>query len=90
MADQIDEIVFEKGVAIIRNEIDARLTHFNIQNADVQQQTQGPLGPVVFVIKVGNKVEQSEFSIEEIQDSARAIDHPAALKVGHLVSHFVG
>ena len=90
MADQIDEIVFEKGVAIIRNEINARLTHFNIQNAELQQRTRGPLGPVIFAIKVGNKVEQSEFSSEEIQDSAQAIDHPAALKVGHLVSHFVG
>lgn len=90
MTDQIDEIVFEKGVAIIRREIDTRLANFNIQNAQIEQQTQGPLGPVTFVIKVGNKVEQSEFSIEEIEDSAQAIDHPASLKVGHLVSHFVG
>ena len=89
MNDPIDDIVFEKGVAMIRREIDARLAHFNIQNAQVEQQTKGPSGPVTFVIKLGDKMEQSEFSIEEIEDSAQAIDHPSALKVGHLVSHFV-
>ena len=90
MTDQIDEIVFQKGVATIRQEIDARIAKFNIQNAQIETQIQGPMAPVIFVMKVGNKVEQTEFSIEEIEDSALAIDHPAALKVGHLVSHFVG
>ena len=90
MSDPVDQIVFEKGVDVIRREIDARLAQFKIQGADVRLKAQGPSSPVIFEIGLGGKVEQAEFSIEEIQDSAQAIDHPASSKVGHLVSHFVG
>ncbi len=89
MVDEVDELTYVEGIATIRREIDSRLSQFNVERPEVLQLPSGPLDPVIFQIKACDKQAESEFSSEEIENSARAIVHSAATKVSHLVSHFV-
>ena len=90
MVDEVDQLSFDKGLSIIRREIDMRLAQHNVEGAQVAWSIRGgPVGTADFTVSARSKTAKAEFSANEIQDSATAIDHPAATKVLHLVSHFV-
>lgn len=81
---------FQKGLAIIRQAIEASLTDRKVADAQVELQpaTEKPQDVQVSVT-VNGVVQVQKFTREEIEDSALAIDAPSAVKVRMLVGPFV-
>ena len=81
---------FQKGLATIRQAIEAALTDRKVADAQVEFQplTEKPQDVQVSVT-VNGAVQVQSFTREEIEDSALAIDAPSAVKVRMLVGPFV-
>jgi hypothetical protein len=85
MSDQ-----FKKGLATIRQTIEASLNDRKVADAqvDFQPATEQPQD-VQGTVTVNGVVQTQTFTREEIEDSALAIDAPSAVKVRMLVGPFV-
>ncbi len=81
---------FQKGLATIRQAIEAALTDRKVADAQValQPATEKPQD-VQVTVTVNGVVQAQSFTREEIEDSALAIDAPSAVKVRMLVGPFV-
>lgn len=81
---------FHKGLSTIRAALEAALNERGVGGGVVNQQASGETPQDVdFWVTVGDKTERQTFERQEIEDSALAIDAPAAIKVRIIVSPFV-
>ena len=81
---------FEKGLATIRNALDAAIHDRGVEGSRVDCSIDASGAQSArFSITADGKTEVQNFSREEIEDSGDAIDAPVSLKVRMLVSHFV-
>ena len=81
---------FQKGLATIRQAVEASLSDRKVADAQVELQPLADKPQDVQVsVTVNGVVQVQTFSREEIEDSALAIDAPAAVKVRMLVGPFV-
>ena len=81
---------FQKGLATIKQSIEASLEDRRVVGAQVELQplTEQPQDVEVSV-SVNGATQMQKFTREEIEDSALAIDAPSAVKVRMLVGPFV-
>jgi len=81
---------FTKGLATIRTALESALSDRGVSGGVVNQKQHGTENdPTEFSITVGDKTESQLFERKEIEDSALAIDAPAAIKVRMMVGPFV-
>lgn len=81
---------FHKGLATIRTAIETALHERGVSGGLVSQgNPSAGAGDIEFSVTVADKVEKENFARQEIEDSALAIDAPAAVKVRMLVGPFV-
>jgi hypothetical protein len=81
---------FSKGLDTLLTELRRSLTDRGVLSASARHDFEGTAPrPVTYTVELDSMTVTEVFSREEIEDSAIAIDAPAALKVRMLVSHFV-
>jgi len=82
--------LFNKGLETIRTAVETALHERGVGGATVNQSLPGTSeSRTEFSVTVGDKTERQFFERQEIEDSARAIDAPAAAKVRMMVGPFV-
>ncbi len=81
---------FHKGLSNVKLAIEAALHERGVVGGVVKYDAQGTESQdTQFSITVDGKTKIQVFTYQEIEDSAQAIDAPAATKVRMLVSPFV-
>jgi ketopantoate reductase len=85
--DPMAQDQFHKGLSTIDLTLEATLHERGVVGGVVKHNAQGE--ETQFSVTVDGKTEIQVFTRQEIEDSAQAIDAPAAIKVRMLVSPFV-
>lgn len=81
---------FQKGLSTINLALEAALRERGVAGSVVKHNAQSAeLQETQFSVTVDGRTEIQLFTRQEIEDSAQAIDAPAAIKVRMLVSPFV-
>jgi hypothetical protein len=80
---------FHKGLSTINVALEAALNERRVLGGVVKHAEGAEPQDTQFSVTVEGKTEMQVFTRQEIEDSAQAIDAPAAIKVRMLVSPFV-